>query len=131
MKIKSISAFCSLVMFVAILNAGSANATLLTSLSGTEVHITQNVFEAFSTYVECGDGNSLQFNYRQRVVIDGKVELALVEFIYRDTGTYETTFLGQCDGRNLYGLGSCACRSAALTDLVFIKDMEAVRWPAL
>jgi len=129
MKIKSISAFCFLFVFVA-LNAGSANATILTSLSETEVHITNNVYEAFGTHVECGDGSSLDFNYLQRMVIDGKVELVLAEYIL-DVGTYETTFYGQCDGKNLYGLGTCACRSAALTDMVFIKEMELVRWPSL
>lgn len=130
MKIKSISAFCFLFVFVAILNPGSANATILTSLSGTEVRITNNVFEALGTEVQCGDGSSLYFNYVQRVVINGKVEMALTEFI-RDVGTYETTLLGQCDSRNWYGLGTCACRSEALTDIVFIKDIEPVRWPSL
>jgi hypothetical protein len=128
MKIKS---FCFLFVFVAILNTGSANATMLTSLSGSEVHITNNVFDYFNTEVECGDGSSYMFNYRQRVVIDGKVEMALVEFIYPDIGTYETAFIGRCDGRNLYALGSCACRSAALTHNVFIKNIEPVRWPSL
>jgi hypothetical protein len=126
----NIKSFCFLFMFVAILNAGLANANILTSLSGTEVHITNNVYEALGTQVECGDGRSLEFNYLQRMVINGKVELVLAEAIL-DVGTYETTFFGQCDGKNLYGLGSCACRSAALTDMVFIKDRETVVWPAL
>ena len=130
MKIKSISAFCFLFVLVAILNAGSVNANILTSHTSTEVHITNNVFEAFATEVQCGDGSSLTFNYLQRVVINGKVEMVLAEFIY-EVGTFETALYGQCDGRNLYGLGVCACRSAALTDLVFIKDTEPVRWPSL
>ncbi len=130
MKIKSISAFCFLFVFAAITNVGSADAKILTTLTGTEVHVTNNVFEAFNTEVQCGDGSSEIFNYRQRMVINGKVEMVLTEFIW-DVGTYDSYFERVCDGKNLYGMGTCACRSAAFIDTVFIKDIEAVRWPSL
>ena len=129
-KIKPISGFCFLFVFAAILNVGSANARILTTLSGTQAHVTNNVFEALSTYVQCGDGSYELFNYRQRMVINGKVEMVLTEFIW-DVGTYDLFLIGQCDGKNLYAMGSCACRTTAFIDTVFIKDIEAVRWPSL
>jgi hypothetical protein len=124
-KIKSIPGFCILFVFAAILNATSANATILTSLSGTEAHVTNNVFEAFNTEVQCGDGSSLIFNYRQRMVINGKVEMVLTEYIH-DVGTYDLTLLGECGGSNLYGLGTCACRTTAFTNTISIMDIETV-----
>jgi len=129
MKIKSISRFCFLFVLAAILNAGSANATILTSLSGTEAHITNNVFDAIGTEVQCGDGSSLVFNYVQRMVINGKVEMVLTEFI-NDVGTYELTLLGECGGKNLYGLGTCACRptgSAAVNIETAPQEVSAFR----
>ena len=112
MKIRSVSRFCFLFVLALVLNAGSANATILTGLSGTEAHITNNVFDAIGTEVQCGDGSSLVFNYVQRMVINGKVEMVLTEYI-NDVGTYELTLLGECGGKNLYGLGTCACRPTA------------------
>jgi hypothetical protein len=123
-KIKSIPGLCILFVCAAILNAGSANANILTSLSGTEAHVTNNVFEAFNTEVQCGDGTLLTFNYRQRMVINGKVEMVLTESIV-DVGTYDLTFLGECNGSNLYGLGTCACRTTAFTNTT-IRDIETV-----
>jgi hypothetical protein len=124
LKIKAIPGLCILVLFAAIFNTGSANANILTSLSGTEAHVTNNVFEAFNTEVQCGDGSLLTFHYRQRMVINGKVEMVLSEFIL-DVGTYDLTFLGECNGNNLYGLGTCACKTTAFTN-TSIMDIESI-----
>jgi len=131
MKIKSMLGFCFLFVFAAILSPGSANARILTNLSGTEAHVSNNsVFMPQSTVVQCEDGSILEFFYVQRIIINGKPEMVLTEFTYAP-GTHELYLEGTCDGQNLYGLSSCACRSAAFIDSVFIKNIEAVRWPTL
>jgi hypothetical protein len=127
MKINSSSRFCILFVFAAIINAGSANAKILTTLSGSQAQVTNNVFEAFNTEVQCGDGSIEVFNYRQRMVINGKVEMVLTEFIW-DVGTYDLFLIGQCDGKNLYAMGNCQC---IRTDFKFkntlcTKDKETV-----
>ena len=126
-KVNSISSFCILFVFAAILNAGSANARILTTLSGTQAHITNNVFEALNTEVQCGDGSSEIFNYVQRIVINGKVEMVLTEFIYQ-VGTYDLILSGQCDGKNLYSMGTCECISTGVNfkNTESSMDLEAV-----
>lgn len=127
MKINSISRFCILFVFAAIINVGSANAIILTTLSGAQAHVTNNVFEALNTEVQCGDGNSLTFNYRQRMVINGKVEMVLTEFIW-DVGTYDMFLIGQCGGKNLYVMGTCQCMRIdfKFKNTVSTKNIETV-----
>lgn len=125
MKTKPVSGFCFLFVFAAIMNAGSANARILTTLSGTQAHITNNVFEAQNTEVLCDDGSIIVFNYVQRMVIGGKVEMVLTEFIY-DVGTYDLVLSGQCDGKNLYLTGTCECLTTNFKNTGFIKDIETV-----
>lgn len=103
-KIKSISGFCILFVFAAIMNAGSANANILTTLSGTEAKVTNNTFQPQIFEAGCG-----LFAYVQRMLINGKVEMVKTEFVYQ-VGTYTLTFYGTCGGYNLYGLGTCACK---------------------
>lgn len=98
-----ISVSCIIFIFFAMLNANPAKANIITALSGTSVHIANKVFDYISVDQTCGT-----FNYKQRMVIDGKTELVLTESIY-EVGTYTLTFIGVCDGYNLYGVGSCAC----------------------
>lgn len=124
-KIKSISGICMLFVVAAVMNAGSANATILTKLTGTELHVTNNVYEALNTEVQCGDGSVNVYNYRQRMVINGKVEMVLTEFIYA-VGTYEMISYGQCNGSNVYGLGSCSCLKTDLIKQVPVPDLKTV-----
>ena len=104
-----IAIFCFL--FAMITNMGSAHARILTTLQGTEAHVTNNVFQAEVTQLWCSNGELLEFWYVQRMIIGGKVEMVLTEAIV-DVGTYALTILGECNGKTLYGLGTCACLTA-------------------
>lgn len=117
---KFTSVFCIALAFV-IMNVSSANARILTTLSGTEVIVTKNSdFEPATIIIECGDGTDFQFNYYQRVIINGKTAMVPVEFVY-DVGTYPLYLEGQCGGYNLYGVGTCSCFK---TDLDVTPDFK-------
>lgn len=107
---KSMAISCIFLVFAAIINPSTANANILTTLSGTELLITKNVFQYEFLSNECG-----VFSYRQRIIIDGKTEMVLTDRIY-EVGKYTLTFHGQCDGYNLYGVGSCDCIAATFKE---------------
>ena len=112
-----------LFILAAVMNAGSAHAYILTKLQGTQAHVTNNVFQAEVTHVDCSNGQSLDFFYVQRMIINGKVEMVLTEFIY-EVGTYDLLPFGECNGSTLYGLGSCACLTTAFTNAAPGNDMK-------
>jgi hypothetical protein len=110
-KLQSIGKFtpvyCALLIFSALVNPTPVNATILTTLTGSEAVITKNVVEYKITDYDCG-GYMYNFSYIQRVVINGQTAMVSTEFIY-SIGTYTLTLIAQCGGYNLYGLGSCTC----------------------
>jgi hypothetical protein len=105
-RVKACRLLCAL-LFVALLSTGSARATILTTLTGTEATITSCVFDYQIFENECG-----VYAYRQRMVIGGKTEMVYTEFIY-PVGTHTLEFRGQCDGMNSYNAGSCGCIAKA------------------
>lgn len=109
MNKKFTSVFC-IVLGFAIMSVSPANARILTTLSGTQVTVTKNsVFEPETIIVECGDGSTFEFNYYQRVIINGQTAMVAVEVVY-PVGTHTLYLEGQCGGYNVYGVGSCSCK---------------------
>ena len=52
---------------------------------------------------------SIEFSYRQRMVVDGRLTMVPVQSIV-PTGHYEALLVDtSCDGYDIYAFGSCAC----------------------
>ena len=70
-------------------------------------------WEAVSGRLVCEDGGDFTYNYLQRMTIEGgRSALVAVTSVY-GPGRRELTFFGTCGGYDIYGVGSCACSTAA------------------
>jgi hypothetical protein len=107
-------------VFIANMNVSPANARLLTSLTSTEVIVSENYITQI-TVTECEGG--VEFRYLQRVIINGKPVMVPVEYVY-PAGTHQMNLEGTCDGLNLYGVSTCSCLETPVISLEFFPAKE-------
>lgn len=109
-----------LFVFIININVGQSYARLATTLLGTEGNFSFNGYETQVVYLDCSNGESIGFNYLQRVIINGKTVMAYSEFMYA-AGTHQLYLVGTCNGLYFYEASTCSCK-------VLPINLPTIKW---